>query len=95
MRYRLLGRQLDDRLIGFESVKALNDERLRLLWMEIHDDSLLVGLKGAGEALRARIAANFQQGAAQLFDHTFEPRGAVPMTEVERAQNAVIPALRA
>lgn len=73
---------------------ALNDEHLCLLLMEIHDDSLLVGLKGAGEALRARIAANLQQDAAQLFEHVFEARGAVLVSEVERAQNAVVPALR-
>jgi flagellar motor switch protein FliG len=90
----MLARQIDDRLVSFESLMSLADAELRLLLAEIGDDSLLVALKGAGDALRARIASNLQQDAAQLFQDAFEARGAVPVAEVELAQNAVVGHLR-
>jgi flagellar motor switch protein FliG len=90
----LLARQIDDRLVSFETLMSLPDAELRLLLAGIGDHSLLLALKGAGEGLRARVAANLQRDAAQLFQDAFEARGAVPVAEVEQAQNAVVAHLR-
>lgn len=73
-------------MFTFEDLIKLDDRSIQTLLKEVSSDELSVALKGASDALKAKIFANMSERAAGMLKEDLEVMGPVRLSEVERAQ---------
>lgn len=85
-----LGARIEDLMFVFDNLIDIDDRGMQDLLREVPQDRLLLALKGAEEALKAKIFANMSQRAAEMLRDDLEARGPVRLAEVEAAQKDVL-----
>jgi flagellar motor switch protein FliG len=85
-----LAQHIEDRMFVFDDLLDLDDRDVQRLLHEVKSDTLLVALKGAGDALQDKIFRNLSQRAAEMLREDLEARGAVRLSEVEAAQREIL-----
>jgi flagellar motor switch protein FliG len=89
-----LGARIQDLIFVFDNLLSLDDRSMQELLRNVQSDRLLLALKGADEALKAKIFKNMSQRAAEMLKDDLEAKGPVRLSEVEAAQKEVLAAAR-
>jgi len=89
-----LADEVRSRMFMFEDVVTLEDRSVQLVLRQVDNAELAMALKGVSETVRAKIAGNMSERAAQALMEEVELLGAVRLTQVEEAQQSVIRTIR-
>ena len=85
-----LAQKIIDEMFLFENLVSVDDRSIQRLLQEIDNESLLVALKGADQALRERFLSNMSLRAAEILRDDLATRGPVRMSLVENEQKAIL-----
>lgn len=83
-----------DEMFVFENILDIDDRSIQTILREVQSDSLIIALKGASEALRAKIFKNMSQRAAEMMKEDLEAKGPVRLSEVEEKQKEILAIIR-
>jgi len=89
-----LAAKIQDLIFVFDNLISLDDRSMQELLRNVQSDRLLIALKGADEALKAKIFKNMSQRAAEMLKDDLEAKGPVRLSEVEGAQKEVLASAR-
>jgi flagellar motor switch protein FliG len=89
-----LAAKIQDLIFVFDNLLSLDDRSMQELLRNVQSDRLLIALKGADEALKAKIFKNMSQRAAEMLKDDLEAKGPVRLSEVEAAQKEVLASAR-
>jgi len=78
----------------FENLVDVDDRGIQALLREIQSETLIVALKGASEALSAKIFNNMSQRAAEMLREDLEAKGPVRVSDVEAQQKEILKTVR-
>ncbi len=78
----------------FDDLVNLDDKGIQTLLKEVSNDDLVLALKTASEELKTKIFKNMSQRAAQILKEEMEVRGAVRVSDVEKAQQNIVKVAR-
>lgn len=82
--------QIQDLMFVFENLIEIDDQGIQKLLREIPQDMLQKSLKGADDALRAKIFKNMSKRAAEMLQDDLEAMPPVKVSDVEAAQKEVL-----
>ena len=85
-----LAQNVEDLMFVFEDLVEIDDRGIQALLREISSDSLIIALKGAGEAMKDKIFKNMSKRAAEMLRDDLEVRPPVRLSEVETAQKEIL-----
>ena len=85
-----LGAKIQDLMFVFDNLIEVDDRGMQELLRNVQSDRLLLALKGADEALKAKIFKNMSQRAAEMLKDDLEAKGPVRLSEVEAAQKEIL-----
>lgn len=89
-----LAQQIQDKMLVFDNLVDLDDRAIQLLLREVQSDSLIVALKGTGEALKEKLFKNMSQRAAEMLRDDLDAKGPVRLSEVEAEQRELLRIVR-
>jgi flagellar motor switch protein FliG len=89
-----LSQKIQDLMFIFDDLQKIDDRGMQELLRQVPADKLLIALKGADEALKAKIFKNMSQRAAEMMKDDLEAKGPVKLSEVEAAQKEILVAAR-
>jgi flagellar motor switch protein FliG len=78
----------------FEDITKLDDRAIQIVIRELDQEDLRLGLKGAGEEIRALFFKNMSERAAGALKEDLEMMGPVKRKDVESAQHRVVSVIR-
>lgn len=85
-----LAGKIQDLMFTFDNLADVDDRGIQTLLREISSDNLVLALKGAEEAIKAKIFKNMSQRAGDMLREDLETRGPVKLSDVEAAQKEII-----
>jgi flagellar motor switch protein FliG len=85
-----LAEKIRRRMFTFEDLIQMDDRGMQELLKEINKEELILAMKGAGDELQAKIYKNMSERAAQAMKEDIEAKGAVRLSEVEKAQQMIL-----
>ena len=88
-----LAENIKEMMFTFEDINTLGKEAIREVLKVVDKKDLMIGLKGASEALKEKFLSNMSQRAAEAFLEELGYLGAVRVKEVEEAQRKVVEAV--
>ncbi len=89
-----LAQKLIDEMFLFENLIEVEDRYIQRLLQEIENETLLIALKGADEALRTKFLANMSRRQAELILDDLAARGPVRLSQVEAEQKTILNIVR-
>ncbi|ORM70600.1 flagellar motor switch protein FliG [Pantoea rwandensis] len=89
-----LAQKLIDEMFLFENLIEMEDRHIQRLLQEIENETLLIALKGADEALRTKFLANMSRRQAELILDDLASRGPVRLSQVEAEQKTILNIVR-
>ena len=89
-----LAQRILDNMFTFEDLEKLEDSAIQSVLKEVQSESLVIALKGATPALRAKVFKNMSKRAAETLREDLESRGPVRVSEVEAEQKELIKTVR-
>ncbi|MBX7118332.1 MAG: flagellar motor switch protein FliG [Gemmatimonadaceae bacterium] len=89
-----LAQQIRDLMFVFEDIATLDDKSVQRLLREVEVKSLALALKGASEQLTKKIMGGMSSRAVATLQEEMENLGPQRKRDVEKAQAAVVTALR-
>lgn len=81
-----LAEEIRKLMFTFDDLIHIDDRGIQMLLKEITTDDLALSLKMASDELKAKIFKNMSQRAVQILKEEMETRGAVKVSDVEKAQ---------
>jgi len=87
---KTVARNVEEEMFIFDNLMALSDKDLGALLRAVDNDILVVSLKGADEALRAKIFGCMSSRAAQSVQDEIADRGPMRLADVQEAQKAML-----
>jgi flagellar motor switch protein FliG len=78
----------------FDDLQQVDDAALREIVQRAERKDLLVALKGAPPALRARFLANMSKRAGEMFQEELDMLGPLRLRDVEKAQREIVAVVR-
>jgi flagellar motor switch protein FliG len=85
-----LAQRIEDRMFLFDDLLGLDDRDIQLLLREVQSETLVVALKGAGDALQEKFFRNMSQRAAEMLREDLQARGPVRLSDVEAEQREIL-----
>lgn len=89
-----LADEVKSRMFMFEDIVMLDDRSVQLVLRSVEGNELALALKGVPDAVRDKITSNLSSRAAENLVEEVELLGAVRLTQVEEAQQAIIRTIR-
>jgi flagellar motor switch protein FliG len=89
-----LADEVRSRMFMFEDIVELEDRSVQLVLRQVDTGQLALALKGVSETVRNKITSNLSERAAENLIDEVEILGAVRLTQVEEAQQAIIRSIR-
>jgi len=93
-RNNTLGAAVRKQMFNFEEIGRLGLADMQRVLREVDSIQLATALKGASEALRAKVAASLSKRAAEGLREEIELLGAIKLKDIEAAQEALIQVVR-
>ena len=81
-------------LFQFEDLLRVDDRGLQAVLVELDMKTLALALKGAPEALVAKIASNISSRARDMLNEEISLLGTIPSSRIQEARNKIIALLR-
>jgi flagellar motor switch protein FliG len=85
-----LGQQIQDLMFVFENLVDIDDRGIQALLREVSTESLILALKGSGQAVKDKVFDNMSKRAAETLRDDLEAKGPVRISEVEAAQKEIL-----
>lgn len=85
-----LAEKVRDLMFVFENLLAVDDRGMQRIVREISVDSLVIALKGVSAAVQDKFFNNMSSRAADMLKEDIEAKGPVKLSEVEKAQKAIL-----
>ena len=85
-----MAEQIADLMFVFDNLQDVDDRGIQSLLREVSSESLVVALKGAEAAVKAKFLKNMSSRAAEMMEEDMEVRGPVRVSDVEVAQKEII-----
>lgn len=89
-----LAQKLIDEMFLFENLIEVDDRHIQRLLQDIENETLLISLKGADEALRTKFLSNMSRRQAELIMDDLASRGPVRLSQVEAEQKVILNIVR-
>jgi flagellar motor switch protein FliG len=77
-------------MFTFDDLITIDDKGIQMVLKEITTDDLSLALKMATDDLKAKIYKNMSQRAVQILKEEIEAKGAVKVSDVEKAQMNIV-----
>ncbi|MGO9380207.1 MAG: flagellar motor switch protein FliG [Dissulfurispiraceae bacterium] len=87
---QILADEIRKLMFTFDDLIAVDDKGIQMVLKEITTDDLSLALKMAADELKAKIFKNMSQRAVQILKEEIEAKGAVKVSDVEKAQMNVV-----
>lgn len=84
-----LAEEIRNKMFVFEDLTAVDDRGMQTLLKEVDNNTLLLALKTASDAVRDKVFRNLSQRAVQMLREDMEIMGPTRLSEVEKAQTAI------
>jgi len=85
-----LAEQIRHRMFTFDDLTRIDDRGIQAILREVDNQTLTLALKTASEEVKQKIFRNVSQRAAQMIRDDLATMGPVRVSEVEKAQQAVV-----
>ena len=85
-----LSAQIEDLMFVFDNLADVDDRGIQTLLREVSSEVLVMALKGADEAIKAKVFKNLCKRAGELLRDELEAKGPVRISEVESAQKEIL-----
>lgn len=85
-----LANKISDLMFVFNDLTLVDDRGIQAILREVSRDDLMMALKGANDEVKEIIFRNMSDRARQMLEEDMEVMGPVRLSEVERAQKAVV-----
>lgn len=89
-RDQILADEIRKLMFTFDDLVHIDDKGIQMVLKEITTDDLALSLKMASEELKSKIFKNMSQRAVQILKEEMEAKGAVRVSDVEKAQMNVV-----
>lgn len=89
-----LADEIEDLMFVFEDLVDIEDRGFQTLMREVSSDVLAMALKGASDAIKAKVFKNMSQRAAEILRDDLDAKGPVRLSEVEGAQKEILATAR-
>lgn len=86
----ILADEIRKLMFTFDDIVHIDDKGIQMVLKEITTDDLALALKMAPDELKAKIFKNMSQRAVQMLKEEIEVRGAVKVSDVEKAQMDIV-----
>ncbi|BCB96473.1 flagellar motor switch protein FliG [Dissulfurispira thermophila] len=87
---QILADEIRKLMFTFDDLIHIDDRGIQMVLKEITTDDLALALKMASEELKAKIFKNMSQRAVQILKEEMEAKGAVRVSDVEKAQMNIV-----
>ncbi|MCL4493003.1 MAG: flagellar motor switch protein FliG [Nitrospirae bacterium] len=87
---QILADEIKKLMFTFDDLINIDDKGIQMVLKEITTDDLALALKMASEELKAKIFKNMSQRAVQILKEEMESKGAVRVSDVEKAQVNIV-----
>ena len=87
---QILADEIRKLMFTFDDLIVIDDRGIQMILKEITTDDLALALKMATDDLKAKIFKNMSQRAVQILKEEMEAKGAVRVSDVEKAQMNVV-----
>ncbi len=74
----------------FDDLLNIDDKGIQAVLKEVSSEELSLSLKTANEAMREKIFKNMSKRAAQILKEDMESRGPTKLSDIEKAQQAIV-----
>ena len=85
-----LAQKIIDEMFLFENLVDVEDRSIQRLLQEVESETLIIALKGADEALRAKFFRNMSRRQSDLMTEDLASRGPVRLSQVEAEQKTIL-----
>lgn len=87
---QILADEIRKLMFTFDDLIHIDDRGIQMVLKEITTDDLALALKMASDELKAKIFKNMSQRAVQILKEEMEAKGAVRVSDVEKAQMNIV-----
>ncbi len=87
---QILADEIRKLMFTFDDLIVIDDRGIQMILKEITTDDLALALKMASDELKGKIFKNMSQRAVQILKEEMEAKGAVRVSDVEKAQMNVV-----
>ncbi len=87
---QILADEIRKLMFTFDDLISIDDKGIQMVLKEITTDDLSLALKMAVDELKAKIFKNMSQRAVQILKEEIEAKGAVKLSDVEKAQMNIV-----
>jgi flagellar motor switch protein FliG len=87
---QILADEIRKLMFTFDDLISIDDKGIQMVLKEITTDDLSLALKMAVDELKAKIFKNMSQRAVQILKEEIETKGAVKVSDVEKAQMNIV-----
>lgn len=87
---QILADEIRKLMFTFDDLINIDDRGIQMVLKEITTDDLALALKMASDELKGKIFKNMSQRAVQILKEEMESRGAVKVSDVEKAQMNIV-----
>jgi flagellar motor switch protein FliG len=85
-----LANEIRKLMFVFEDLIHVDDRGVRAILKEVNNEELTLALKTASDEMKDKIFSNLSERAAEMIKEDLEVMGPVKLTDVEKAQQAVL-----
>ena len=89
-----LAQKIIDEMFLFENLVDVEDRSIQRLLQEVESETLIIALKGADEALRAKFFRNMSRRQSDVMTEDLASRGPVRLSQVEAEQKTILNIVR-
>ena len=87
---QILADEIRKLMFTFDDLTVIDDRGTQMILKEITTDDLALALKMASDELKGKIFKNMSQRAVQILKEEMEAKGAVRVSDVEKAQMNIV-----
>jgi flagellar motor switch protein FliG len=87
---QILADEIRKLMFTFDDLSNIDDRGIQMILKEITTDDLALALKMAADELKGKIFKNMSQRAVQILKEEMESKGAVRVSDVEKAQMNIV-----
>ncbi|MBF0505309.1 MAG: flagellar motor switch protein FliG [Nitrospirae bacterium] len=87
---QILADEIRKLMFTFDDLVHIDDRGIQMILKEITTDDLALALKMASDELKTKIFKNMSQRAVQILKEEMESKGAVRVSDVEKAQMNIV-----
>jgi flagellar motor switch protein FliG len=85
-----LMQKIQDNMFTFENLVGVDNRGIQVLMRNVEPDLLMIGLKGANDAVKDKFFGNMSERARGMFRDDMEAKGPLRIADVEEAQKSIM-----